>query len=95
VAQTETNPTVKAQDQATGDTLFKGNTLRTMLNTAWTFSVIGQIALLAAIGLFVASLIILATLVFEAVEVVRDSETVRIVAAEAGSALAVTPVPVN
>ena len=95
LAQTETNPTVKAQDQATADTLFKGNTLRTMLNTAWTFSVIGQIALLAAIGLLVAGLIILAALAFEVVEVVRDRETVKVVAAGASSALAAAPLPVN
>lgn len=86
---------MKAQDQATADTPFKGNTLRTMLNTTWTFSVIGQIALLAAIGLFVADLIILAALVFEVVEVVRDRETVKVLAAEAGSALAAAPLPVN
>lgn len=86
---------MKAQDQATVDTPFKGNTLRTMLNTTWTFSVIGQIALLAAIGLFVADLIILAALVFEVVEVVRDRETVKVLAAEAGSALAAAPLPVN
>ena len=95
LAQAETNPAVKAQDQATADTLFKGNILRTMLNTAWTFSVIGQIALLAAIGLLVAGLIILAALAFEVVEVVRDRETVKVVAAEAGSALAAAPLPVN
>jgi hypothetical protein len=95
LAQTETNPTVKAQDQATADTLFKGNTLRTMLDTAWTFSVIGQIALFAAIGLLVASLIILAALTFEVVEVVRGRETAEVVAAEAGTALATVPLPVN
>lgn len=95
LAQTETNPTVKAQDQATADTLFKGNTLRTMLNTAWTFSVIGQIALFAAIGLFVASLIILAALTFEVVEVVRGRKTAEVVAAEASPAFAIAPLPVN
>jgi hypothetical protein len=90
LAQTETNPTVKAQEQATADTHF--NTLRTMQNTAWTFSVIEQIALVAAIGLLVASFIILAALAFEVVEVVRGRETLDLAETGAASALA-SPVP--
>ncbi len=82
-AMTATNPATKAQDQAIADTLFKGNTLRTMLNTAWTFSVIGQIAFFAAIGLGVAALIILAALIFEVTEAVRGKETVQAIVVEA------------
>ena len=95
LAQTETNPTIKAQDQATADTLFKGNTLRTMLNTAWTFSVIGQIALVAAIGLLVASFIILAALAFEVVEVVRGRETTQVATTPAAPAFTGAPLPAN
>ena len=43
-ARIATDPTVAAKDQAIADTLFKGETLRSMLNQAWTFSVIAQIA---------------------------------------------------
>jgi len=76
-AMTETNPTVKAQDQAIADTLFKGDTLQTMLNTAWTFWTIGQIALVAFWVLLLAGLVVLGTLVFEVLEVVRGRETVE------------------
>lgn len=79
----DTDPAVKAKDQAIADTLFKGDTLRTMLNTAWTFWVIGQIAFYAFIGLLVAALIILGALAFEVYEMVRGKETVQ--------AIAVTP----
>ncbi len=67
-AMTETNPTVKAQDQAIADTLFKGDTLQSMLNTAWTFYTIGQIAFIAFWVLLVAGLVVLGTLVFEVLE---------------------------
>jgi hypothetical protein len=66
-----TDPTVKATDQGIADTLFKGETLRSMLNQAWTFWVIGDIAFYAGIALGVATLAVLAALVFEVVEAVR------------------------
>ena len=76
-AMTETDPTLKAKDQGIATTLFQGDTLRTMLNTAWTFWVIGQIAFYAFIGLLAAALIVLAALVFEVVELRRGKETVQ------------------
>ncbi len=80
-----TDPAVKAKDQAIADTLFKGNSLRSMLNTAWTFSVFGQIAFYAALGLAVATLLVLAALLFEVVETVRGKETVTAVIAASES----------
>jgi len=74
-AMADTNPTVKAQDQAIADTLFKGDTLQTMLNTAWTFWTMGQIALVAFWVLLLAGLVVLGTLAFEVMEVVRGKET--------------------
>ncbi len=94
LAQTATDPTVKATDAGIADTLFKGETLKSMLNTAWTFSVIGQIAFFAAIGLLIASVIVLAALAFEVVEVVRGRETVEVISTQAAPTLAV-PLPVN
>jgi hypothetical protein len=83
-----TDPATKAQltakatgEQATADTLFKGETLRTMLNQAWTFSVIAQIGLYAALGLGAAALIVLGTLAFEALEATRGMESVVLVPA--------------
>jgi hypothetical protein len=94
-AAAATDATVKAQlttkatqEQSTADTLFKGETLKSMLNTAWTFSVIGQVAFYGALGLLVAALIVLAALAFEVVEVVRGKETVQVIATRAGPALA-------
>ena len=94
LAQTATDPTVKATDAGIADTLFKGETLKSMLNTAWTFSVIGQIAFYAAIGLLIASVIVLAALAFEVVEVVRGRETVEVISTQAAPTLA-APLPVN
>ncbi|HKS69462.1 MAG TPA: hypothetical protein VJQ45_03515 [Ktedonobacterales bacterium] len=82
-AMTETDPALKAKDQGIADTLFKGDTLRTMLNTAWTFWVIGQIAFYAFFGLLAASLIVLGALAFEVAEVVRGKETVTAIAMSA------------
>ncbi len=87
-AMAATDPAVKAQDQGIADTLFKGESLKSMLNTAWTFSVIGQIGLYAGIGLLLAALIVLGALAFEVVEVVRGKETVEVIETRAGPALA-------
>ncbi|HEX8997828.1 MAG TPA: hypothetical protein VF812_17500 [Ktedonobacterales bacterium] len=78
-AMRATDPAVKAKDQAIADTMFKGDSLRSMLNTAWTFSVFGQIAFYAGIGLAVATALVLVALLFEVVEVVRGKETVQAV----------------
>lgn len=72
-----TDPKVKATDQAIADTLFKGDTLQSMLNTAWTFWTIGQIAFIAFWVLLGAGIVVLGTLVFEVIEMVRDKETVE------------------
>jgi hypothetical protein len=76
-ARSATDPKVAAQDQAIADTLFKGDTLKSMLNTAWTFWVIGQIAFYAFIGLLVAAGIILVALIFEVIEAVGSKETLK------------------
>jgi len=79
-ARLATDPTVAAKDQGIADTMFKGDTLRTMLNTAWTFSVIGQIAFYAGIGLLIAGLAALVALGFEVYELVRGKEIAEVVA---------------
>ncbi len=87
-----TDPATKAADQAIADTLFKGETLRTMLTEAWTFSVVAQIALFAGIGLAVAGVIVLVAFGFEVVEARRGIEILEVSAvmksARAGSAAA-------
>ena len=79
LAMSTTDATLKAKYQGIADTLFKGDTLRSMLNQAWTFWVIGQIAFYAGIGLMIAGLIVLAALAFEVVEMARGKETVTAV----------------
>jgi hypothetical protein len=76
-ARSATDPKVAAQDQAIAQTLFQGDTLQSMLNTAWTFWVIGQIAFYAFIGLLAAAGIVLVALIFEVLEAVRGKETVK------------------
>lgn len=78
-ARAETDPAIKAKDQGIADTLFKGESLKSMLNTAWTFSVIGQIAFYAGIGMALAALAVLIALAFEVVEAARGKETVQAV----------------
>jgi hypothetical protein len=82
-AAAATDPTVKAQltaqaaqEQGIADTLFKGDTLRGLLNEAYAFSVFGQIAFYATIGLGLAALVVLGALVFEIVEAFRGRNTV-------------------
>ena len=79
-ARTAPDAATAAKYQATADTMFKGDTLRTMLNTAWTFSVIGQIAFYAGIGLAIAGLAVLVALGFEVYELVRGKEVAEVVA---------------
>ncbi len=62
--------------------MFKGESLRSMLNTAWTFSVIGQIAFYAGIGLLVAALAALGALSFEVYEVIRGKEVAKVLAVD-------------
>lgn len=82
------DPTVAAKDQAIADTMFKGASLQSMLNTAWTFSVFGQIAFYAGIGLLIAALAALGALTFEVVEVIRGKEVVEAVKVAPSSGLA-------
>jgi hypothetical protein len=89
LARTATDPKVAAQDQAIADTLFKGDTLQSLLNTAWTFWTIGQIAFVTFFVLLGAGIVVLATLIFEVAEMVRGKETVNAIIVPAdGSSLA-------
>jgi hypothetical protein len=82
VARSETDPALKAKDQAIADTMFKGETLKGLLNEAYAFSVFGQIAYYAAIGLALATLVVLGALVFEIVEMVRGKPVTQLTSAE-------------
>ncbi len=85
LARSTTNPTLAAKDEGIATTLFQGDTLQSMLNTAWTFYTIGQIAFIAFFGLLAAGIIVLGTLVFEVAELVRGKETVEAIVVTANS----------
>lgn len=77
LALTSKDPATIAQANGIAETLFKGNTLRTMLNEAWTFGVIGTVALYAAIALTVATVAVLAALIFEIVSLRQQRAAVH------------------
>jgi len=65
IAEATTNPKLSAADETTALTLFRGDTLRSLLDQAWAFWFIGTIALYACIGLVVAAAAVFASLLFE------------------------------
>lgn len=64
-ARAEKDPALKAQKDGLVQTAFRGETLRSMLNQAWAFWTLGDIAWYAGIGLAVAAVIVFAALIFE------------------------------
>ena len=64
-ARTEKDPALKAQKDALVQTAFRGETLRSMLNQAWAFSIFGTVALYASFGLMLATIVVAGALVFE------------------------------
>ena len=82
-ARTAPDAATKAKDQGIADTLFKGETLRAILNEAWSFSVFGQIAFYAGIGLALAGAVVLLALLFEVEEYVRKRDTYAVAVASA------------
>jgi uncharacterized membrane protein YraQ (UPF0718 family) len=82
-AAAATDPTIKAnltaqaaKEQGTADTMFKGETLKGLLNEAYAFSVFGQIAFYATIGLGLAGLVVLGALLFELIDARRSRYSV-------------------
>jgi hypothetical protein len=85
-ARTAPDAATKAKDQGIADTLFKGETLRAILNEAWSFWVFGQIAYYAAFGLALAAAVVLVALGFEVEELVRKRDTYAVAASRAATA---------
>ena len=75
LARSTKDPAAAAKDEGIATTLFQGDTLQSMLNTAWTFWTIGQIAFVTFWVLMVAGLVMLGTLTFEVIEAVRGTES--------------------
>lgn len=73
IALQDQNPVTKAQEQATADTLFKGETLKGLLNEAYAFSVFGTIAFYAGIGLAIAAAAALIALIYEIIVAQRKT----------------------
>jgi len=64
-ARAETDPTLKAQKAALVQTAFQGETLRSMLNQAWAFSIFGTVAFYTGIILGIMALAVFGALMFE------------------------------
>jgi hypothetical protein len=64
-ARAEQDPALKAEKNALVQTAFRGETLKSMLNQAWAFSIFGTMALYASIGLAVVALVVLGALAYE------------------------------
>jgi hypothetical protein len=77
LARSTKDPATAAKDEGIATTLFQGDTLQSMLNTAWTFWTIGQIAFVTFWVLLAAGIVVLATLAFEVTEAVRGGESVK------------------
>jgi hypothetical protein len=65
LAEQQTNPKQFAIDNGIALTLFRGETLRSLLLQAWAFWFVGTLALYAAIGLTLGSIVIFLALLFE------------------------------
>jgi hypothetical protein len=65
LAEQKTNPKQFAIDNNIALTLFRGETLRALLDEAWGFWFVGDIALYAAIGLTVGAVAVFLALLFE------------------------------
>jgi hypothetical protein len=65
LAEQKTNPKQFAIDNDTALTLFRGETLRSLLLQAWAFWFVGTLALYAAIGLTLGTIVVFLALLFE------------------------------
>jgi hypothetical protein len=64
-ARAEKDPALKAQKEGMVQTAFRGESLKAMLNQAWAFSTMGEIAKYAGFGLLFAALLVAGSLAFE------------------------------
>ena len=76
LAEQKTNPKQSAVDTGIALTLFRGETLRSLLLQAWAFWFVGTLALFAAIGLTVGAGIVLLAFLFELLVIPRRIEVV-------------------
>jgi hypothetical protein len=65
LAEQTTNPKQYTIDNGIALTLFRGETLRSLLLQAWAFWFVGTLALYAAIGLTVGAIVVFLSLLFE------------------------------
>jgi hypothetical protein len=65
LTEQKTNPKQFAIDEGIATTLFKGETLRSLLNQAWAFWFVGDLALYAAITMTIGSVVVFFAFLFE------------------------------
>ena len=64
-ARTEKDPALKAEKDGLVQTAFRGETLRSMLNQAWAFSIFGMVGWYAGLGFGLVALVVFGALMFE------------------------------
>jgi hypothetical protein len=65
LAEQQSNPKQYAIDDGIANTLFKGETLRSLLNQAWAFWFVGDLALYAAIAMTIGAVVVFLAFLFE------------------------------
>lgn len=90
LAEQKTNPKAFAADEAVANTLFKGETLRSLLLNAWAFWFVGDLALYAAIGLTVGAVVVFLAFLFELLVVPKREGIVELKGRKSA-----TPIPVS
>lgn len=87
MAEQKTNPKQYAIDEGLALTLFRGETLRSLLLQAWAFWFVGDLALYAAIGLTLGALVTFFAFLFELVVAPRREGVVDIKSVTGGAAV--------
>jgi hypothetical protein len=78
IAEQGSNPKQYAIDSGIANTLFKGETLRSLLNQAWAFWFVGDLALYASIGLTFGATVVFLAFLFELLIVPRREGIVEV-----------------
>jgi hypothetical protein len=78
LAEQKSNPQQFAIDNGIALTLFRGETLRSLLLNAWAFWFVGDLALYAAIGMTVGAVVVFLAFLFELLVVPRREGVVQL-----------------
>jgi hypothetical protein len=77
LALSEKNAAKKTQDEGVALTLFRGETLRSLLLNAWAFWFVGALALYAAFAMTMGAIVVVFAFLFEFLVASRREEVVK------------------